>query len=84
MSYTVHYFGGYGRGEALRMILAHAGIAYEDKNYTFADMPELKTSGKLEFGQLPVLERDGKFYAQSGATTRALGIHLGYYPADAY
>ena len=83
-TYTVHYFAGYGRAEAIRMLLAHSGTAYEEKNYTFADMPELRASGKLEFGQLPALERDGKMYVQSTAVIRGLGIHFGYYPEDPY
>lgn len=63
MSYKLHYFPGYGRAEAIRMLLNLAGVEYEEVNYTFADMPELKASGKLEFGQLPALEKDGKFLA---------------------
>lgn len=84
MSYKLHYFPGYGRAEAIRMLLKHKGIEYEEQNYTFADLPELKGSGKLEFGQLPMVEYDGKSYTQSQAILRALGIQHGYYPADAY
>lgn len=84
MSYKVHYFAGYGRAEAIRMLLSHAKVEYEEVNYTFADMPELKASGKLEFGQLPAVERDGKMYTQSQSILRGLGIALGYYPQDAY
>lgn len=32
---------------------------------------------------MPVLERDGKVYAQSGAILKLLGAELGYYPTDA-
>lgn len=84
VSYKIHYFPGYGRAEAIRMLLSHAGIEYEEVNYGFGDMPSLKESGKLEFGQLPAVERDGKFYVQSTACLRALGINLGYYPEDPY
>jgi glutathione S-transferase len=31
----VHYFSGYGRGEAIRMALSYAKVPYEDVNYTF-------------------------------------------------
>ena len=37
---------------------------------------------KFEFGQLPMLEDDGKFYSQSTSILRMLGLKYGYYPAD--
>lgn len=80
----VHYFAGYGRGEAIRMLLAHQKVEYEDVTYTFETLGEIKASGNLEFGQLPAVEIDGKFYAQSVAILRMLGIKYGYYPSDAY
>ena len=80
----VHYFPGYGRAEAIRMILAHAKVPFENVNYTFETLPAAKASGNLEFGQLPVLENDGKFYAQSGAILKFLGAKYGYYPQDAF
>jgi glutathione S-transferase len=79
----VHYFGGYGRAECIRMALAHAKIAFENVNYSFGEeFNALKQSGKLEFGQVPALEVDGKFYAQSYAVLRMIGIKHGYYPID--
>lgn len=80
----VHYFPGYGRAEAVRMLLAHAKVPFENVNYTFESLPAAKESGNLEFGQLPVLEMDGKFYAQSFSIVRMLGIKYGYYSEDAY
>ena len=84
MPYKLHYFAGYGRGEAIRMLLSHAKQELEEVHYTFETVGEAKASGNLEFGQLPVLEHDGKFYAQSTAILRALGKIYGYYPEDAY
>ena len=84
MPIKVHYFDAYGKAEALRMLLAHAKLEFENVHYTHATLPEAKDSGNLEFGQLPVLEIDGKFFAQSQATLRMLGKQHGYYPADAY
>ena len=84
MSYKLHYFAGYGRGEALRMLLAHAKVELENVNYTIESLPDAKNSGNLEFGQLPVLEHDGKFFSQSNAILRALGKIYGYYPEDPF
>lgn len=84
MSIKVHYFAGHGRADAWRMLLSHAKVAFENVSYTFEGMPEAKASGNLEFGQLPVLEVDGKFYSQSQAILRMLGAQHGYYPADAF
>ena len=46
----VHYFAGYGRAEAIRMLLACAKVEFEDVHYTFENLPALKETGKLEFG----------------------------------
>ena len=79
----VHYFNGYGRGEAIRMALSHAKAPFENVFYGFGeDLAKLKASGNLEFGQVPVLEVDGKFLSQSIAILRYVGIKYGYYPTD--
>lgn len=83
-SVKVHYFPGYGRAEAIRMLLAHAKVDYEDVSYTGETLQAMKETGKLEFGQLPVVEIDGKFFAQSFSILRFLGKKYGYYPEDAY
>ena len=38
------YFNGKGRAEAARLILAQAGVDYEDDRIEFEDWPELKSS----------------------------------------
>ena len=43
------YFNGIGRGELSRLILAYAGVAYEDDRITFAQWPELKPSKIVVF-----------------------------------
>eukprot|EP00347_Sterkiella_histriomuscorum_P016444 403353148 len=83
-NYKVHYFAGYGKAEAIRMLLTHAKANWEDVNYDHPFPAEVKESGMLEFGQMPVVELNGKFYSQSQATLRALGKIHGYYPEDAY
>eukprot|EP00347_Sterkiella_histriomuscorum_P020792 403336443 len=83
-NYKVHYFAGFGRAEPIRMLLTHAKANWEDVHYDNPLPAEVKTSGILEFGQMPVVELNGKFYSQSKATLRALGKIHGYYPEDAY
>ena len=56
------YFPVRARAEAARMILAYGDIACkeEDCNSFFGvSFPEAKKTGKLPFGQLPVLEVAG-------------------------
>ena len=38
------YFNGRGRGEPARLILAQAGVEYEDERIEFEDWPALKPS----------------------------------------
>lgn len=80
----LHYFNLYGRGEDIRVLLNKAGAEYEDVRIEFKDWPELKKdTEKFEYGQMPVLEKDGKFYAQSGAILRMLAKEYGFMPEDA-
>ena len=81
----LYYFESYGRAEIIRFLAAHAKLPLEDvyvkKDETFA---ALKESGKLEFGQVPMLETaDGKHLIQSWSVLRYLGRQHGYYPDDA-
>ena len=66
-TWKVHYFPVFGRAEALRMLLTHAKVGYENVNYGDSEgahsWSEAKASGKFEFGQLPAVEGNGKFYA---------------------
>jgi len=64
------YFNGRGRAEPSRLILAQAGVEYEDVRIEFADWPALKST--LKFGQMPFLEVDGKTITQSMAIARFL------------
>ena len=84
MMIKVHYFPGYGRAEMMRMLLAHAKVEYENVDYTHETLAEVKATGILEFGQVPMLEYEGKYLAQSQAAMRFLGKKYGYYPEDAY
>ena len=80
MSYKLYYFDVYGRAEPIRMLLWHAKQEFEDVRLSPEDFGKLKEEGKLEFGQVPALEIDGKQYTQSHAILRLLGRKFGYYP----
>lgn len=47
-------------------------------------LPKIKADGKvvMEFGQLPVLEVNGKFFNQSNSILKLLGKKQGLYPTD--
>ena len=40
--FTFIYFGLNARGDAIRMMLAHAGVVFEDKRVDFAQWPAMK------------------------------------------
>lgn len=77
----LYYFDIYGRAESIRFLLSHAKVEYEDVN-AGPILGELKESGKLDFGQVPMLEQDGKTMVQSWAILRFLGRTYGYYPEN--
>jgi glutathione S-transferase len=84
MTMKLYYFEHYGRAEHLRMLLWHAKAPYEDVTFSKEEFATtLKSdSTKYEFGQVPVLEVDGKFLNQSQAILRFLGKKFNYYPAE--
>ena len=57
----LYYFDIYGRAEAIRLLLHYAKVDYVDERLKGHEFQEMKS--KFEFGQVPVLERDGKMYA---------------------
>lgn len=77
---TLTYFNVKGLGEGIRMLLAYGDQEFEDKRITKDEWPALKP--KTPFGQLPVLEIDGKQYAQCQAICRYLGHKYGLAGAD--
>ena len=88
---TIHYGDGPGRGEVTRMLLAYGGVAYEDIRYAGADFAAITktapesddpTNGcKFPFNQLPALEIDGTFIAQTSTLARYAARLVGLYPA---
>ena len=65
------YFDIYGRGEAIRLLLHYAKVEYIDERLRGHEFQEMKN--KFEFHAVPVLEKDGRLYAQSFAILRYLG-----------
>lgn len=55
--YKLTYFNIRGRAELARLVLAQAGVQYEDKRIAKEEWGELKP--KTPFGVLPILEVDG-------------------------
>ncbi|KHJ90794.1 glutathione S-transferase protein [Oesophagostomum dentatum] len=74
--YKLTYFNGRGLGECARQIFALADQKYEDVRMTQETFPALKP--KLPFGQVPLLEEDGKELAQSNAINRYLARKFGF------
>jgi len=67
--YKLIYFDVKGKAEVIRLMLASANVDYEDVRLDKEHQwPEYKP--KTPFGQVPVLEVDGKMIAQSAAITR--------------
>ena len=76
------YFNSKGRAETTRLILAQAGVAYEDNRVEKEDWPALKAS--LPLGQLPILEVDGKTIGQSMAIARFCARRFGLAGKDEF
>jgi glutathione S-transferase len=75
MGYKIIYFDGRGRAEVMRFIFAVAGVDYTDQRVDFgAGLAAVKPLAP--FGQLPLLEVDGKILCQSNACARYLAKHF--------
>ncbi|KAL1504863.1 hypothetical protein AB1Y20_008633 [Prymnesium parvum] len=82
----LYYFNITGKGEAIRLFSAYAGLDLEDYRFaSFEEFAALKADGTLPYGQVPLLEVDGKHkLAQSAAILRYLAQIAGgeIYPSD--
>ena len=68
------------RGEAARLAMHLAGMAFEDKRIARSDWAALRDT--TPYQSLPILEVDGKVIAQSNAINRYIGKLAGLYPKD--
>lgn len=76
-SYKVIYFDSRGRGELPRLLFHAAGVPFEDVRLTKEEFQAMKPT--LPFEQLPVLEVDGKIYAQTLGIATYLAREFGFY-----
>jgi len=77
------YINGRGRGEVVRYMLYAAGVTFEEPLLqTNQDLLDLRASGKLILGQVPLLQIDGRNITQTDAIIRYLARTRGLYGAN--
>ena len=69
-TYKLYYFNSRGNAEPIRLVLAQAGVKYEDVRLTNEQWAEFKP--KTPYGVVPVLDIDGKIVGGSGPIVRYL------------
>jgi L-rhamnose mutarotase len=84
---ALYYIPVRARAENIRMMLAFAGVEYDDHVVPMDEWrAEGGLKGKMPFGQLPAIELPGgppgRYIAQSGSCTRAVAKLCGLCPAD--
>ena len=89
MKITLYYFKiPFWRAEVSRLSLYIGNIPFQDYRIQGDDYDKFKQTGELPnkkiapFKQLPVLEVDGKIFAQTGAIARFCGKLSGLYPKN--
>ncbi|NP_001165918.1 glutathione S-transferase S2 [Nasonia vitripennis] len=74
-SYKVTYFNIKGLAEPIRFLLNHGGVDFVDERMNEEDWKRIKPT--TPFGQVPILEVDGKKINQSTAICRYLAKQFG-------
>jgi len=85
MSAKLYYFNARGIAEPIRFILAYGGVEYEDIRSPLDGFPPTLPSeikDKCTWGQVPVIEFEGKKLAQSLAITRYFAKKFKLVPQD--
>ncbi|GAA6035504.1 hypothetical protein JCM8097_000286 [Rhodosporidiobolus ruineniae] len=77
-SVQLHYFPICGRGEPIRLLLADAGVAYEESNDVAAFREKKLDLDEYRFGQLPRVTVNGVHMFQQDAILRFLARAKGY------
>uniref|UniRef100_A0A6G1SAB0 glutathione transferase n=1 Tax=Aceria tosichella TaxID=561515 RepID=A0A6G1SAB0_9ACAR len=78
--YKLHYFDVTALGEPIRFLLSYGNLDWEDIRYDDAKWAAAKAT--MPFGQMPVLDIDGKMFAQSTAISRYLAKQVGLFGKD--
>ncbi|KAI5637382.1 glutathione S-transferase 2 [Phthorimaea operculella] len=73
--YVVTYFNLKSLGEPTRLLLSYGGQEFEDRRIERENFEKIKLN--FPYRQLPVVEIDGKQYAQSTSIARYLGHKFG-------
>ena len=78
----LYYFDIKGKGECIRLICSYSGLELNDHRFSSRDeFLAMKEGTRLQFGQVPMLEVDGKHtMVQSNSIMRYLGKLSGLYP----
>ncbi|XP_066602106.1 glutathione S-transferase-like [Prorops nasuta] len=80
--YKITYFPVKALAEPIRFIFSYAGVEFEDDRFDRENWPKLKP--EMPFGQVPILEVDGKKIHQSTAICRYLAKQFGLGGKDAW
>lgn len=86
-AYKLTYYNAKGLGEPIRLLLAYGNIEYEDIRvpFQFTGSPPVlpqDIKDRCPWGQVPILEFEGKCLAQSLAITRYLARKFNLVGAD--
>jgi hypothetical protein len=58
MPSSLYYFNYYAKAEPIRMLLHHAKVPYHDIRITKEQLYNMKSSGKLPAGQVPIWQTE--------------------------
>ncbi|KAI4560733.1 hypothetical protein MJG53_017362 [Ovis ammon polii x Ovis aries] len=79
----LHYFDARGRMEAIRWLLAAAGVEFEEKLIESSeDLDKLRHDGSLVFQQVPMVEIDGMKLVQTRAILNYIATKYNLYGRD--
>eukprot|EP00041_Stephanoeca_diplocostata_P010489 m.166759 g.166759 ORF g.166759 m.166759 type:complete len:257 (+) comp18167_c0_seq2:146-916(+) len=71
-----------GIAEPIRLTFAVGGIDFDDHRVSYKHVSQMRTTGTLPYGQVPILQVGDQIYSQSTAILRWAGIKAGLYPFE--